>query len=210
MPGRNEAATAAASQRAAHRRGNCMADRSARGGAAGRRIFTMRPASQRLTTLVMVASTAAAGGSTATRMSISRLGSATPRQRRARSGAAPGCEHAFERRCAARAEAVEIAAEVQHGGDHDQRADDRGPEHQMAGRIPFERRRGAPARGRPRQQREIAEPPGRQCRCRAGRRGRTSPPNTAASAGRGDRAPRSAPPNGSSPCAAIRIGSGAR
>ena len=85
----------------------------------------------------MVASTAAAGGSTATRMSSRRLWSA-------RSSAGTrglprlDVEHAFEAAAQRSAEVVQIAAEGQHPGNHDRRADDRGPEHQMADRIPFE------------------------------------------------------------------------
>ena len=107
----------------------------------------MRSASQRLTTLVTVASTAAAGGSTATRMSISRLGSETP----ARSH--PGSDGARAWILSMRSRPLRSDARkpsrslpsVSDAGDHDRGADDRGPEHQMADRIPFEPAGRAPA-----------------------------------------------------------------
>ncbi len=124
--------------------------------------FTMRAASQRLNTLVMVASTAAAGGMAATRKSTSRPALVTPGSRGRSAGVPVSTRRIVHQRVAqAGAEAVGIEAEIGNGDDHDQRAENRRPDHQPAGRIPFERRRAAVA-DRTRQHREIAKPPGGQ------------------------------------------------
>ena len=77
ISGRKEPAIAAASTKGVAA-GNRMAARSGQGRLSRPEIFTMRAASQRLRSCVIVVSTAAAGGITTTRMSISRSGSETP------------------------------------------------------------------------------------------------------------------------------------
>ena len=125
--------------------------------------FTMRAASHRLSTLVMVASTAAAGGIAATRKSTSRSALVTPGSS---SGRPPACrfrraDSCVERVAQAGAEALGVDAEIGNGDDDDQRGENGGPDHQPARRIPFERGAAPPSPTGPRQHREIAEPPGR-------------------------------------------------
>ena len=90
-------------------------------------------------------------------------------------------------------------------GDHDQRAEDRGPDHQVADRIPFHVVRRAAARSdAPAARDSRATTPAGRCRSGTPRRRTGRTPRR----GRPRRTPRrSAPPNGSSP--APRSGSAA-
>ena len=143
--------------------------------------FTMRAASHRLTRLVMVATTAAAGGTATTRKSTSRSIFFTPGTAAGLSAPSPVSARStlHQRIVQAGAEAFRVAAEIRDRHHHHQRGEDRGPDHQPAGRIPFERRVApAPPGRRARQHREIAEPPGGDSRRRRGtqrRRPRRTP-----------------------------------
>ena len=105
-------------------------------------------------------------------------------------------QHAFEPAPQRRAEAVFVEAERRDGSDHDQRADDRGPQCEAADRVPVQ---SFAAIGQwPREQGQVAEPPGRQ-----------SDPEQESGEEEAPRAPmpvrsrrqrrQSAPPHGSSP-----------
>ena len=116
----------------------------------------------------MVASTAAAGGMTATRMSSS-VGSDV-RDLRALAGPR-GCASAACVRSSLRSAARKLSSSMPKSsiaGDHDQRADDRGPHHEAADRIPFDARRAGRRRAAPAARDSRATRPAG--RCRSGRR----------------------------------------
>ena len=126
--------------------------------------FTMRAASHRLSTLVMVASTAAAGGIAVTRKSTSRLALDTPGTLSGASGRRAGfdAQHARRARCAGRRGSSRRRCR-NWGWRPPRPARRERPPRSPAGRADTIRapRRRHCRRG-PRQHGEIAEPPGRK------------------------------------------------